>query len=388
MNIQFLYFCVVMIWNGVDLGGLNPEKANITQFTLATDNQGEVFKRQAIRVMKDQYGISLVSGFAENIQLFHDSGLGSRDIAQEREQTERDLDGLETPPDENGNTHPVEVDNPADGVNAARSGILDLVLDSTNVSEKSFSLNDLASHRNLDTGDGMKNIEEDYASFINELLFTAYIANKYSCYTKPMNHEALEYEMEYILCGKSSDRENLKGVVKKLLLLRETANVIYLFSDSGKIAEAEALAVAVASAMGFPLLIELLKWSILFAWAFAESVIDVRTLLSEGKVPLIKTAGDWILSLENLPSFLSHIDDGKESKNGLDYTGYLQVFLYLQNKTEKVFRAIDVIELNLRRTVGNEFFRMDGCMEYIEAEVELTSRRGYKYKIRRDFSYW
>ena len=44
----------------------------------------------------------------------------------------------------------------------------------------------------------------------------------------------LTYQIEYILSGKSSDLENLRTVVNRLLILREAANFVYLICDTDK----------------------------------------------------------------------------------------------------------------------------------------------------------
>ena len=122
--------------------------------------------------------------------------------------------------------------------------------------------------------------------------------------------------------------ENLKGVVNRLLFIREAANVLYLFTDSQKQSEAEALAIAVAAVTGLPALVELIKISIILAWGYAESVVDVKTLLKGGKVPIMKTSKDWKVSIENLLHF-QNVDTGKEENDkGLSYLDYLKIFLF------------------------------------------------------------
>ena len=47
--------------------------------------------------------------------------------------------------------------------------------------------------------------------------------------------------MEYLLCGKDSDRENLKATAARLLLVREGVNAACLMADQGKRAQIQAL---------------------------------------------------------------------------------------------------------------------------------------------------
>ena len=88
-------------------------------------------------------------------------------------------------------------------------------------------------------------------------MFDSYIMEKCSCFPdEEKDAGELSYQLEYILGGKNSDIENLKYVVHRLLLIREVSNVTYLFSDGTKMAEAAAMAFAVATAAGVPVLIE------------------------------------------------------------------------------------------------------------------------------------
>lgn len=165
------------------------------------------------------------------------------------------------------------------------------------ISDKETNLKDYISHRAYEEKDGFL-LGEKEVTIVEDLLFQKYLMEKCGHYTKKKEGSCLDYQMEYILAGKSSDRENLKTVVNRLLILRETANFLYLLTDSSKKAEAEALAMTLAAVILFPELKDLIKLSILIAWAYAESVNDVKILLEGGKVPLGKDSMSWNMSLK------------------------------------------------------------------------------------------
>ena len=94
-----------------------------------------------------------------------------------------------------------------------------------------------------------------------------------------------------IICligGKDNDADNLRVTVDRLLLLREGLNMASLMAMPDKQSEAMALAVTLAGATVNPAIIEAVKYGILAAWAYVESVLDVRTLLDGGKISLVK----------------------------------------------------------------------------------------------------
>lgn len=368
---------------------LYTEEVNITDYSLASDEEGLLIKRQAVSYMKDLYGATYLNELKRQLDSAQKEGLFTRDVTAERLANQSAIDSVEIPPKQIGEDEweEVELNNPADAVNSTR-GILSLVIDGEQeLSLSGVNLSNYISGRNCNRGRGLLGRAENGA--VDELIFNEYLLKKCGCYTEPKESGALEYQIEYILEGKSNDIENLKAVVNKLLLIRETANVIYLFSDSAKVAEAEALAIAVTSAVAMPELSELVKISLLFAWAYAESVYDVRSLLQGGRIPLLKTGETWHYSLSGMMDFASDtaVEEGTEG-TGLSYGDYLRVFLAIEGEGEKTFRAMDIIEMDVRKCPGNSYFRLDTCVDYVEATVYAGSRYGFSHEITRSYYYY
>ena len=113
----------------------------------------------------------------------------------------------------------------------------------------------------------------------------AYVPLYFSSFSmeNKMETSRLKYEMEYLLAGKKSDRENLKEAVNRVLTLRGAMNLLFLLNSPDKKAEADALAAAVSAGIVPAQLV--LSFFILTIWAFGEAVLDVRTLLAGGKIP-------------------------------------------------------------------------------------------------------
>jgi len=108
------------------------------------------------------------------------------------------------------------------------------------------------------------------------------------------------YELEYILYGKKTDRENLEASVLKLVSVRQGLNMIHILSDGKKRQEAETLAAAITGGGSLLPLTAVVTFFVMGVWALAEAMADARSLLDGGKVPLMKTGSDWKLSLENV----------------------------------------------------------------------------------------
>ena len=197
----------------------------------------------------------------------------------------------------------------------------------------------------------------------------------------------MKYQIEYMIAGEKSDLENLEKVVKRLIRWREAANVIYLFSDAGKCAEAELLALTLTAVLQTPALVKLVKASILFAWAYMESLSDVKCLLKGGRIPLMKTAADWKTGLANIADFSGNIPDGENSGHGLSYQDYLRIMLFLENSERKNMRAMDIMEMDIRTTAGNVNFRMDACFDSYLSEISMSSAFGYHCDIQKRYGY-
>lgn len=372
-----------------DLLSMKAEAVAITDYSLASDEEGSLIKRQAVSYMKDLYGVSYLEQLQKQLDTIQKESLFTRDVTGERLANQSAIDNFEIPPKQIGEDEweEVELNNPADGVNAAR-GILSLVIDGeSGLSTSGVNLSNYISARECNKGSGLAGREK--TGIADELVFNEYLLHKCGSYTNPKETGALQYQLEYILMGRNQDVENLKAVVNKLLLLRETANVVYLFSDSGKMAEAEALALAVTSAVALPELAELVKISLIFAWAYAESVYDVRILLKGGKIPLIKNSETWHYSISGMLDFAS--DTAVEitaDDAGISYEEYLRIFLASENIRTKTDRAMDIIEMDVRKCEGNRYFRLDTCVDYIQAEAQISSSYGYHNSITRSYYYY
>ncbi len=129
----------------------------------------------------------------------------------------------------------------------------------------------------------------------------------------------MDYELEYILYGKNSDEKNLKEATKAILLMREGANFAYLCSNARRTEEAGAMAAVLAGAIPIPGLVAVLTYALLFVWAYAESILDTRILMTGGKLPVWKDDTSWHLDLEDIPEILNILKNGKSysSSEGL-----------------------------------------------------------------------
>lgn len=103
----------------------------------------------------------------------------------------------------------------------------------------------------------------------------------------------LDYEVEYILYGKSSDNKNFITCVTVIFTIRTVMNFIHLYVEPQKKAVIKSLAAAAAGWWTGGLGIPVFQAIISGVWAMAESCVDVRKLLSGEEVAFFKGKYDW-----------------------------------------------------------------------------------------------
>ena len=343
--------------------------AKPVRYVIASDGEGEVIKSQASEYIKKFGKQSFIGTIKGNKAAV--SGIAKRDFFGE-------WDGILAAIDAYG----LPLTNPGEIV---RGMVLteDEYLTGGNLN--TVRIGDLPSKRGLKKGTGLSVRKKPGGT---DDLFLEYLMQKCGCYTEYFSEQQLTAELEYILYGLGSDRDNMCSIINRLLELRTSDNLSCIRGDAGKVMRAEEKAVEVVTLSTLnippPGLVELVRDSIIYAWAYAESVSDVSRLLNKGRCPAVKGFGDIGLGLDELLNFKSHI--GQSGGNGIGYKDYVGIFLTEIDDRTRRLRCMDVIEGNFR-VFYNDCFRIDGCFEYFEAEVSLSSGYGYAHTIKRDLTY-
>ncbi len=207
---------------------------------------------------------------------------------------------------------------------------------------------------------------------IRKALMGQYILDYFTCYIDKKEivkeNKVLDYEIEYILAGHDNDRDNLKQVANKIIAAREGFNLIYLFKNTRCREEAHLLAVSLVGFTGLPIVIRLTQGLIMVAWAYAESLVDMRDLLNGYNVKVIKSEEDWNLSLMGVGK-VADKENGKKGHNGLSYKEYLRFLLFMENAGKQTFRIMDIIQLNIQNRY-NDNFNMAQCILGISVKIE------------------
>ncbi|MBQ2804007.1 MAG: hypothetical protein IJF07_08935 [Lachnospiraceae bacterium] len=375
-----------------DFLAMSIEAVDVTKVSILTDNSGAVFRKRAVEAIKDDVGIALMEEIAEWTQIVEDNQLLERDISKEKDELDEKLEeynGQKVAISEK-EWITIEIENPTlDLEDFWKSGnLIFLVEEPGKLSPRKLSLEGLVETRmnqgEVSAGNYPLQTMSKEEQSLEQFFFQEYLLKYMGRYGCVDENNAWSYQIEYLLVGEDSDLVNLITVANVICGLRGVANIIYLYSDEEKCLEAEILATALATLFQVPEAGELLKHILLYGWAYAESMYDVRVLLGGGRVPIIKDYESWYFDLQRA---LDLNFEKQEEAVGLCYEDYLRILMVTTDLDILTRRAMNMVEADIRLTEGNAAFRLDSCYDCVEASVKIGSAYGYQYEITRQKKY-
>lgn len=162
--------------------------------------------------------------------------------------------------------------------------------------------------------------------------------------------EALKYGLEYLIAGKESDEANLSSVANRIFGLRTIVWYGYFLTRKDKMAEAEAIAAAIASVLALPAAIEIIKYGIVMGWSMDEARKEVKSLLKGEDISLLP---------------------GKSEGVKLKYQSFLDSFLVIASGKLPV-RMVKLIEQNIKLRYY-QGFRADSMYAGVNGEVSVKT---------------
>ncbi len=378
--------------------GTEGTEHEITDIQYLTDNSGQAFREQVLTYMEQTNGIGMIRKFTGLTEEWEEQEIQGNEMEKIREESTQEIEEissmLENTADTGSGEKEADVENPFHFMDKIEQyGILSVVLPKDMIlSEKEITLESQVSYRNLRTGRGSFPSRTGTDGIEEKLLFDEYVIDRYTSAVpegeSDEKNRTLDYEIEYILAGKTSDKENLESVLFRIFLIRMALNYAFLLTDTEKQGQAEILALAVAALLLVPEAVEGIKHLVLIAWAAGESVTDIRTLLSGKRAALVKTTDNWQTSLTSL--FTLGEDSGTEendAQEGIYYKDYLRILLFLENSKDVTMRALDRIEENLRTEQKLRFFHADQCVTRLKMSNTITLYDSLTYQFPMYFGY-
>lgn len=206
----------------------------------------------------------------------------------------------------------------------------------------------------------------------------------------------LNNELEYVIRGSPDDEVNYTACRRRIFLMRNTLNLVSLYKDSTKVelisTAAELITPGPLGAATQVLIAE--------AWAALETEEDLKTLYSNGRVPVIKTSDQWqtdllsVLDSNKVRKELDEesrqlLDENREELNnlpgagkvaevlteGLSYDEHLMIMIMCLNKNIRLLRLMDIVQINMKF----RYYRDFNLMEYYTGVRYAITADGRNY---------
>lgn len=205
---------------------------------------------------------------------------------------------------------------------------------------------------NPTTWNKVETTEKETTGLVDAGLLILYAKEHFKNFLSPVKEdekrEALRYGIEYLIAGKDSDEANLSSIANRIFGIRTLVWYGYFLTRGDKVAEAEAIAAAIAGALAIPAAIELIKTGILMGWSMDEAKKEVKNLLKGTEIPALP---------------------GKAESIKLKYESFLDSFLLLAVHSLPN-KMVKLIEQNMKVRYY-EGFRADSLFAGITAEVRI-----------------
>ena len=374
------------IEEGSNFARLNPAGATTNHYSVLTDGAGEAVVMLGVKAAKDDLAAQIIDGIQgqcdamngiEKVPVESQAESGAKaleDAKSESVAKKANADNDDDPNTSSADYPEIEEveDNPLDAFKvmkeALSKGFLSTVIDVNGVSDKEWDGKALPSKRSLNKGTSELSNGSEIA---DKALFIDYVLANYSRYDLDKKHDGMRYEVEHLIAGKESDSQNLAAVVGELLLIREAANYSTICNSRVLLSQAQGVAATLSSFN--PPMEPVVEAAIIAAWAYIESVLDVRLLLSGGTVPIIKTGDQWTSDVLHLSSFLNVNAKAKQCQGGISYEKYLIGFLALKSNKTLGMRACDVMETALNSTEDYKNIKADNLMFYADVTMDYSA---------------
>ncbi len=339
----------------------------IPEYILASDYEGMILQRQACAYMResgreDQFA-DLKRAISTAIELDGYDGM----VKWNEVMSGISAIALPLVLNSQGQWEEVPLDNPAESVYATANEQLESLYYIGGKASTGAIINadSYLSHRNKEKG---KESSAPDANESDRYLFQAYLFEKCGYYQQKKPGALLEYQIEYLVFGEDSDQKNIMAAAQKIFKWRFADHIRLYFGNDSKYSEAEEIAGSLRAVQLKPELMEPVTHSILYAWAFIDSIYDTGVIMQGGQVPLTKGEIDY-------------------AGAGLSYAQYLWLMLSCEEEKNIDFRAMDIMEMDIRQTAYNQDFQMDWCLESYRLRA-VADGMGRQYEIDRKYGYY
>jgi len=191
---------------------------------------------------------------------------------------------------------------------------------------------------------------------LDEVALELYSMKYFHFHGSESPYTKLKYEREYLIFGDETDKNNLRSMVLYLVAIRTLLCMVMILKQPDRMAQLDILVAGTVGFTGMPVLGTLVKYSILMLWAVEEALVETAALL-QGK--RIAVAGTGMVAFGELFR-MNRTAIANKAKQvpetvGATYQDYLSLLSFTRGTEEKVYRAMDLIQENIRYRYNDRF---------------------------------
>ena len=186
-------------------------------------------------------------------------------------------------------------------------------------------------------------------------------------------------EVEYVLYGKEN-KSNITSAYTDIFEIRYLLNTLSGFENfwtNGKNSTATAInnaSVAISSATSGIVPVPVIKCVAILLLTALETAKDLDRLQDGFPVELYKEEDEWRFSIG--AGLSTSPKEGKNCENGIFYSDYIYMFLYLgfenESSASEMYRRIgDLIQANMRKYTGKNSYMLKNSKSYFELNATI-----------------
>ncbi len=187
-------------------------------------------------------------------------------------------------------------------------------------------------------------------------------------------------EVEYVLYGKQN-KNNIASAYTDIFTIRYLLNTLSGFqnfwnaSSNETAGTIEALAATISAATSGIVPVPVIKCVAILLLTALETAEDLNRLEKGFQVELYKKEEDWRFSI-NIDFSTKSGTTSKACDNGLFYSDYLYLFLYLgfndKDSASEMYRRVgDLIQVNMRKYTGKNTYMLKNAKSYFELNATI-----------------
>lgn len=215
-------------------------------------------------------------------------------------------------------------------------------------------------------------VPTDETGITDDFYGICYALEMFNTYTSRKSERPATCEVEYMIAGKDNDRDNLSGVVNRIIVHRLPVNLAYLLTDGNRMASVESIAFVLSLLPGVTY--SAVKYLLAGCWAYAETLADIKCMLCGNDIQFIKTGDTWKTDIDRLGDLLTMHNENYEGADAIGYKGYLAILL-AENRGDMYYRMADMIQLNLSQ--DDDTFEIGNMIYGFSIDVDIVQCRKF-----------